>query len=141
MSNIIQDKTKITPIKNGRPRKEFDQDVFEKLCGLQCTQEEIANWFDMCRDTLITRIEETYNESFSTAFKKFSDEGRMSLRRYQFQMAKTNTTMAIWLGKQYLGQKDENYLRPDGIKKIVIEYIDDIKIKSDECIPTELAVD
>ena len=30
----------------------------------------------------------------------------MSLRRSQFRIAETNPTMAIWLGKQYLGQKD-----------------------------------
>ena len=30
----------------------------------------------------------------------------MSLRRYQFQLAQKNTAMAIWLGKQYLGQRD-----------------------------------
>lgn len=30
----------------------------------------------------------------------------MSLRRSQFRIAETNATMAIWLGKQYLGQKD-----------------------------------
>jgi hypothetical protein len=31
----------------------------------------------------------------------------MSLRRYQFDLAENNATMAIWLGKQWLGQKDE----------------------------------
>ena len=28
-------------------------------------------------------------------------------------MAKSNTTMAIWLGKQYLGQKDEPMILED----------------------------
>lgn len=90
-----------------RPRKEFDQDQFEKLCYLQCTESEIANWFDMCRDTLISRIQEKYNESFSTIYKKFADEGKMSLRRIQFRLAENNVAMAIWLGKQLLGQKDD----------------------------------
>lgn len=30
----------------------------------------------------------------------------MSLRRTQFKLAEKNPTMAIWLGKQYLGQRD-----------------------------------
>lgn len=89
-----------------RPRKEFDQEQFEKLCALQCTETEIANWFDMCRDTLIARIQEAYGEGFSTVYKKFSDEGKMSLRRFQFKLAEHNVAMAIFLGKQYLGQKD-----------------------------------
>ena len=28
------------------------------------------------------------------------------MRRSQFRLAEKNATMAIWLGKQYLGQKD-----------------------------------
>ena len=90
----------------GRPRKEFDPEQFEKLCSIQCTQEEIASWFGMCRDTLIERIKEEYEESFSTVYKKHADHGKMSIRRCQFRLAEKNTAMAIWLGKQYLGQKD-----------------------------------
>ena len=32
--------------------------------------------------------------------------GKIALRRYQLQQAEKNPTMAIWLGKQYLGQRD-----------------------------------
>ena len=31
----------------------------------------------------------------------------MSLRRLQFRMAEKSPAMAIWLGKQYLGQTDK----------------------------------
>ena len=31
----------------------------------------------------------------------------MSLRRNQFKLSETNVTMAIFLGKQYLGQSDK----------------------------------
>ena len=44
--------------------------------------------------------------TFSEAYKMFSAQGKMSLRRYQFKMAEHNPTMAIWLGKQILGQAD-----------------------------------
>lgn len=37
----------------------------------------------------------------------FSADGKISLRRTQFRMAETNVSMAIWLGKQILGQKDQ----------------------------------
>ena len=89
-----------------RPRKEFDSEVFEKLCQLQCTEVEISHWFDMCEDTLNTRVLEVYGEGFSETYKKHSDEGKMSLRRTQFRHAETNVAMAIFLGKQYLGQRD-----------------------------------
>jgi hypothetical protein len=42
-------------------------------------------------------------------------EGLASLRRKQFTMAESNASMAIWLGKQYLGQKDQvAHMGPDG---------------------------
>ena len=44
--------------------------------------------------------------SFAESFKMFSADGKISLRRTQFRMAETNVSMAIWLGKQYLGQRD-----------------------------------
>ena len=34
----------------------------------------------------------------------------MSLRRTQFRTAEKNTAMAIWLGKQYLGQKEPEHV-------------------------------
>lgn len=40
-------------------------------------------------------------------FKKYSAGGKRSLRRWQMQAAeKGNTAILIFLGKQYLGQKD-----------------------------------
>lgn len=40
-------------------------------------------------------------------FKKYSAGGKRSLRRWQMQTAeKGNVAMLIFLGKQYLGQKD-----------------------------------
>ncbi|MHC5308167.1 hypothetical protein [Bartonella sp. LJL80] len=41
--------------------------------------------------------------------------GRMALRRSQLKLAQTNASMAVWLGKQYLGQRDKHeHSGPDG---------------------------
>ena len=45
--------------------------------------------------------------TFSEVFAEKRQKGRASLRRSQFRLAEKNATMAIWLGKQYLGQKDQ----------------------------------
>lgn len=95
-----------------RPRKEFDQTQFEKLCAIQCTEVEIAAWFDMSIDTLNARCHETYGECFADVFKKHSVDGKMSIRRNQFRLSEKNTAMAIWLGKQYLGQRDDSFYTP-----------------------------
>ena len=98
------------PTKMGRPKIEIDQTQFEKLCLIQCTLVEIADWFECSEDTIERFCKETYNKTFAEVFKKKSTGGKISLRRAQFALAKKNATMAIWLGKQYLGQKDVQVL-------------------------------
>ena len=89
-----------------RPRKEIDQKQFENLCGLQCTLEEICGFFDVCTDTLEAWCKRTYKANFSEVFSKKRGMGKISLRRNQWRLAEKNASMAIWLGKQYLGQSD-----------------------------------
>lgn len=100
----------MTEKKIGRPQIQIDQEQFEKLCEIQCTLEEIANVLKCSMDTVERWCKRTYEMGFAEAFKKYSANGKMSLRRNQFKLAETNATMAIWLGKQYLGQKDVQVL-------------------------------
>lgn len=90
----------------GRPKKEISKEQFEKLCALQCTLEEIAGFFDCCEDTIENWCKRTYKENFSDIYKKHSAKGKMSLRRNQFKLSEKSAVMAIFLGKQYLGQRD-----------------------------------
>lgn len=94
--------------RTGRPHKEIDQKQFENLCGLQCTHEEICGWFDVSAKTLEKWCKETYGDgmTFSKVFAQKRGAGKISLRRAQFRLAEKNANMAIWLGKQYLGQMD-----------------------------------
>ena len=90
-----------------RPRKEIDQKQFENLCGLQCTKEEICSWFYCSEDTIERWCKRTYKSNFAVIFAQKRGKGKISLRRSQWRLSENNATMAIWLGKQYLGQKDE----------------------------------
>lgn len=94
--------------KMGRPEKEINWEHFEQLCSLQCTQSEICSFLKTNDKTLVKHILLNYKESYSEAYKKYSEVGKCSLRRYQFTQARTSATMAIWLGKQWLGQKDHD---------------------------------
>ena len=89
-----------------RPRKEIDREQFEKLCALQCTLEEIAGWFRCSADTIERWCIREVKLSFADAYKKYSQDGKISLRRHQFKIAEKSAVMAIFLGKQYLGQRD-----------------------------------
>jgi len=85
---------------------EIDWDQFEKLCGYQCTAEEIADFFREDFDLFCDRVEKHYKKSFDDVIRIFGAPGLCSLRRSQFILAKTNSQMAIWLGKIYLKQID-----------------------------------
>lgn len=84
-----------------RPKKEIDYALAEKLSAIMCSQEEIANILEVSVRTLQRDAE------FCRVFKKGQDKGKMGLKRKQFEVAnKGNTAMLIWLGKNYLGQKE-----------------------------------
>ena len=92
----------------GRPRIEIDWKEFDKLCGLQCTLEEIAGWFNCSIDTIENRVKEVHGITFSEYFSQKRSSGRISLRRKQYEAAMSgNTALLIWLGKQYLNQSDK----------------------------------
>lgn len=91
----------------GRPKKEFDKKRFEELCSCLCTQEDIAAEFQCHPETIHAWCQREYGEGFSDCYKKLSIKGKSSLRAKQFAVAMGgNTPMLIWLGKQYLGQRE-----------------------------------
>lgn len=92
--------------KMGRPPTPIDQHQFESLCGLQCTEEEICGWFGISVDTLERWCKDTYKKTFAEVFQEKRGAGKISLRRSQWRLAEKSAAMAIFLGKQYLGQKD-----------------------------------
>ena len=96
----------------------IDKKQFENLCGLQCTLLEICDFFDVEDDTLNSWCKKTYGTTFSEVFKLKRGKGQISLRRMQWKLAEKNPTMAIFLGKQYLGQKDKIEYSDDGMKSI-----------------------
>ncbi len=91
--------------KSGRPRKELDPQLVEDLARIQCTDAEIAAALHVSPALIVARKQSDLE--FLNAYEKGREEGKTSLRRLQWKNAKAgNTTMQIWLGKQYLGQRD-----------------------------------
>jgi len=92
--------------RTGRPRIEIDKTQFEKLCSIMCTEEEIAGFFGCSIDTIERFCKREYEKTFAELYKTFGSYGKISLRRTQFKLAEKSPAMAIFLGKNYLGQKD-----------------------------------
>ena len=112
----------------GRPKKTIDYDTVEKLASIMATQEEIATFLDLSVKTL------QRDEEFSRIYKKGLEKGRMSIRRQQYKSAEGgNVTMQIWLGKQYLNQRDRNeYIESVESTKLdsLLEQLDDSNDKA-----------
>ena len=107
-----------------RPKKTIDYETVEKLASIQCTQEEIANILGLSVRTL------QRDEEFCRLYKKGQEDGKMSLRRTQFKIAeKGNASMAIFLGKQYLGQRDmpDKEETDNGVLDNLVEALEDVK--------------
>lgn len=115
-----------------RPKTEINKNVFENLCGLQCTQQEIADAFDTSPDTVARWCKRTYGKGFAEVFSQKRGKGCISLRRTQWKLAEKNATMAIFLGKQYLGQRDNVDVTVSDAKGIALDELEKMVMEDDE---------
>jgi len=103
--------------RTGRPKAVIDLEQSEKLGALQCTLKEVSAFLGVPEGTLKGR------QDFQTAYKKGLEVGKISLRRTQFRLAETSAAMAIWLGKQYLGQTEKIEVTNTELMREEIEII------------------
>lgn len=103
----------------GRPTKKIDYKLAWELASIMCTQQEIAGILKVSVDTL------QRSPKFCGMYKKAQETAKSSLRRAQWKAAdKGNAGMLIWLGKQYLGQKDktEQEITGQGGMPLVVQF-------------------
>ena len=87
-----------------RPKVKIDLGELEKLCGLQCTDEEIAAFFGVSTKTITRRRR---IPRFAEAMEHAKAKGRVSVRRNLFKLAAAgNVAAAIFLSKNLLGYRD-----------------------------------
>ena len=102
---MTQQQTVPTKHAGGRPRLTFDLRLVEDLGKIQSTHAELAAVLNVSIDTVKDRL--ANDVEFSTAYQRGLENGKSSLRRIQWKSALGgNIVMQIWLGKQYLGQRD-----------------------------------
>jgi hypothetical protein len=82
----------------------IDLAELEKLCGMQCTDEEVAAFFGVSTRTIVRRRRvQKFNEIMENARAK----GRVSVRRSLFRLANAgNIAAAIFLAKNLLCYRD-----------------------------------
>ena len=115
--------------KRGRPRIEIDKRTFVDLVGLGCLQDEIC-WFfrddegkPISEDTLTRWCK----REFGCNFAEYRNQNGMmamkiKLRRNQLKLSEKSAAMAIWLGKQILGQvENPNEVEDDQPVRIIVD--------------------
>jgi hypothetical protein len=87
-----------------RPEAKIDLAELEKLCGMQCTDEEIAAFFGVSTRTIERRRKV---QRFGEVMDRAKAKGRVSVRRSLFKLAAAgNVAAAIFLSKNLLGYRD-----------------------------------
>jgi hypothetical protein len=119
---------------SGRRPVELDLGELEKLCSLQCTNEELSAWFKCSIRTI-----ENYSKkpTFAEVMARGRAKGRISVRRAQMKLLESgNATMGVWLGKQLLGQRDVTPIELSGVDgkslQVTLEAVDAILARSKE---------
>ena len=103
-----------TPSKMGRPLKNYDKKTFADLIGIGCGMDEIC-WFfrdESGKPANIDTLSRWCVREFGCTFKEYRQKNgamflKIQLRKNQIALSKTSAAMAIFLGKNYLGQADE----------------------------------
>src|SRR5258706_5048343 len=85
-----------------RPKAQIDMVELEKLCGMQCTDIEIAAWFGISTRTLERRRK---NAKFCQVMDQAKAKGRVSGRRALFRVgARGALAAAVFLCRDILGR-------------------------------------
>jgi hypothetical protein len=88
------------PNNTGKTYRKHDKELIKDLARIMCTYEEIGEIIGITGEGVKKRFKKVVEEGRA--------EGKKSLRRAQFEKALAgDVRMQIWLGRQYLDQKDD----------------------------------
>ncbi len=104
VSPSIKKEPKPARTRRGGPCVNIDLEQLQKLAEVHCTQAEIAAFFKIPISTF-ERLSAT--PEVGDTLDRGAALGRIRVRRQQFKLlGEGDVRMAIWLGKQILGQRD-----------------------------------
>lgn len=96
----------------------IDVEQLIKLAQMQCTMQEIADWFECSVDTL--------ERNFAETIKRAQSKGKVSVKRSLFNKAEQGDLGAIiWFSKNFMGMSDKAEVTNENQIKIVIDKDDE----------------
>jgi len=113
----------------GAKCREIDWDLVKKLASLHCTNTEIYSVLECSKESIKKACLRDFNIPLREKLDEWRQFGKASLRRKQMNLADKNASMAIFLGKQMLGQKDNpaEDKKFDGKLEELLDYLKDAK--------------
>lgn len=99
-------RSKASKDKGGRPRAVIDLEQVEKLAAFGCSDVQIASFMGVSQKTIQRRKKD--QQAFRDAIMRGHNKLCVNLRAAQYKKAvvEGHPTMQIWMGKQFLGQRD-----------------------------------
>jgi hypothetical protein len=129
--------------KVGRPKTEFNKKLFVDLVGIGCKQAEICWVFrdDDGKPANVDTLSRWCKREFGMNYQEYSKQNgalalKIQLRKNQLELSKKSAAMAIWLGKQYLDQKD-NVTVETGGQGMLADLIDGLRSQGKDEEPLE----
>lgn len=107
-----------------RPKINIDWAKVDFYLRAHCDGVGIAGILGIHPDTLYLAVQSEFKMGFSEYSAKKKSEGKELIRGKQFQLAlEGDKTMLVWLGKQYLEQRDksDNNNNNTETAKIIVE--------------------
>lgn len=96
-------------------KKPIDWEVVRGMLFVLATQQEICSYIGVSVDTLHRRCRKELGVSFTDLSEQKRQETKIQLRKAQLAVAldpkhRSHGMMLVWLGKQYLGQREKQQL-------------------------------
>lgn len=112
------------PGTGGRPQSiHIDWEKVKLMAQCHTGGETIANILGISYDSLARYCKKEHGMTFKEFYRMHEGAGKASLRQVQMNVAlKGNPQMLVWLGKQYLGQKERNEISGDADNPLQITH-------------------
>lgn len=100
---------------------DFDWKVLDAILQFKPTGKVCAEIMGVSHDTIERRIKEKFNMTFAEYRESKMAGMKMNLSKKQYEVAMSgNVTMLIWLGKQWLDQKEK--VEENSTQEIKLSY-------------------
>lgn len=111
--------------KMGRPKFIIDDKMFDTAIQLPLIKSDICSLVGNCSEDTLERY---CKQRFGLRFAELQEQKRQNFRKNilgkQYELAmKGDRVMLIWIGKQYLGQKDKQEISGDAEQPLTISYL------------------